>query len=394
MTSDGQALYVADQRNHRLRRVASDVSTLAGNGTMGIDDGPVASALLANPGGIAVFNGVIYFSSPLDGRIRRLQGGTIDTLAGGPPAPLMDGCATQVSLAAPMGLDVDADAGTVYFADTLHHAIRALAANGAVVTLAGGIPGARDGTFDDARFNAPRGVHLTPDGKLLIADTGNGTVRLMDLSARKVTTLFGSAHPTGFSVAGCGQDLSNPPSNATLCAPKRAVPGNSGEVYFTDSSEPGQGVIARFDGSSLTALTSNWFFPRGLFIGAGPSFIVADGASSEIQQYPATGGTQYTKLLSTDDCDKHGHWEYDCGAADALFVGDDLYALYEGGSVLRHLGKGSTVSDVVAGASFVPGAADGKFDTLLDSPSALAAGPDGALYVADTGNGRIRRVKP
>jgi sugar lactone lactonase YvrE len=394
MTSDGQALYVADQGNHRLRRIASDVSTLAGNGTMGLDDGPVGSALLASPGGVAVLNGVVYFSSPMDGRIRRLQGGTVDTLAGGAVPPLADGCATQVSLAAPMGIDVDPDAGTVYFADTLHHAIRVLAANGAVVTLAGGVPGARDGTFDEARFNAPRGVHLTPDGKLLVADTGNGTVRLMDLSARKVTTLFGSPHADGFSVGGCGQDVSNPPSNATLCAPKRAVPGTNGDVYFTDSAEPGNGVIGHFDGSSLTALTSYWFFPRGLFLAPGPSFLVSDAASEEIQQYGASGGMTHTTLLGTEACDDHGHWEYYCDAADALFIGDDLYALYNNASVLRHLAKGATTSDVVAGASFQPGFTDGKFDTLLDSPSAFAAGPDGALYIADTGNGRIRRVMP
>jgi sugar lactone lactonase YvrE len=392
LASDGQALYVADHGNHRLRRVAGDVSTLAGTGTMGLDDGPASSALLASPGGIAVLNGVVYFSSPVDGRIRRVQGGTVDTIAGGGPPPLTDGCATQVSLAAPMGLDVDSDAGTVYFADTLHHAIRVLAANGAVVTLAGGVPGSRDGTFDDARFNAPRGVHLTPDGKLLIADTGNGTVRLMDLSARKVTTLFGAPHPDGYSVGGCGQDVSNPPSNATLCAPKRAVPGTNGNVYFTDSAEPGQGVIGRFDGSTLTTLTTDWFFPRGLFLGADASFVVAEAGSEEIRQYPATGGTSYTKLLPSDACDDHGHWEYYCDAADALFIGDDLYALYDGASVLRHLAKGATATDVIAGASFQPGFTDGQFDTLLDSPSAFAAGA-GALYIADTGNGRIRRVK-
>jgi sugar lactone lactonase YvrE len=394
MTSDGQALYVADFGNHRLRRIATDVSTVAGTGTMGLDDGPVGSALLANPGGIAVLDGVVYFSSPVDGRIRRLQGGTVDTLAGGAAPPLTDGCATQVSLAAPMGLDVDADAGTVYFADTLHHAIRELAPNGAVVTLAGGVPGARDGTFDEARFNAPRGVHLTPDGKLLIADTGNGTVRLMDLNARKVTTLFGAPHPDGYSVGGCGQDVSNPPSNATLCAPKRAVPGMNGDVFFTDSAEPGQGAIGRFDGSSLTTLTSDWFFPRGLFLGADSSFVIAEAGSEEIRQYPATGGKTYVTLLGGDACDDHGHWEYYCDAADALFIGDDLYALYDGASVLRHLAKGATASDVVAGASFQPGFTDGNFDTLLDRPSAFAAGTDGALYIADTGNGRIRRVKP
>ncbi len=401
LTVVGNALYVADRRNNRVRKLdlgAGVVSTLAGSATAGIDDGPATGtspALLAEPEGIAVVGDTVYFTTPLDGRIRKLENGVVSTLAGAPPAKLVDGCATDIALGAPMGVDIDATSSPVFFTVTLHHAVRAVASNGTVVTLAGGVAGARDGTFAEARFNAPRGLRVRPDGNLLVADTGNGTIRLVDLTKRIVSTLVGAPHGDDFSLGGCDQKVSGPPAQMTLCAPKGVAPGPDGTVYFTDSAEPGNGVLGQLsaDGTSVSTLVSDWFFPRGISVTPGPVITLADGNSNEVRQYDGTG-TLTATVFGSEACDKGAQWEFSCNVSDGATLGTDALALYFDGSVLRRESMGASTSAVVAGSPFVYGFTDGKFDTLLDGPSALAVGADGAAYIADTRNHRIRKVSP
>src|SRR5258706_10896002 len=104
--------------------------------------------MLAEPAGVAALGGAVYFASTADHRIHRVENGKVSTVAGGDPAPLEDGCAGEVRLASPMGVDLDPATGNVYFSDTLHHAVRAIGPDGAVVTVAGGTPGARDHEFE------------------------------------------------------------------------------------------------------------------------------------------------------------------------------------------------------------------------------------------------------
>ena len=133
--------------------------------------------------------------------IRELAGsGEAVTLTGAPgQAGYQDGEPRQARFREPQGLVMDAQ-GTIYVADRGNGAIRKLARQGPVTTLAGGPgnPGHRDGRGPQARFLALRGLTLGPDQALYVVD--GHAVRRITLEG-EVTTLLGVPDQAGFQDA-------------------------------------------------------------------------------------------------------------------------------------------------------------------------------------------------
>ena len=125
-------LYIADTRNHRVRRVdsAGIITTVAGNGKRGHSgDGPAVVARLEYPSGVAVDHaGNLYIADRNNHRIRRVDStGNITTIAGtGDLGYEGDGGpALEAWLGSPMDVAVDGS-GSVYIADFYNHRIRVL----------------------------------------------------------------------------------------------------------------------------------------------------------------------------------------------------------------------------------------------------------------------------
>jgi hypothetical protein len=92
--------------------------------------------------------------------------------------------------------------GALYVGDSGNHVIRRVRPGvaGTVDTLAGtGVAGSEDGPSGQAKFNGPEGVALDTRGHLWIADSGNHTIRRINLAAGTVTTVAGKAGVTGSS---------------------------------------------------------------------------------------------------------------------------------------------------------------------------------------------------
>jgi len=168
------------------------VTTLAGHIRPGFADGKGWNARFNGPSGVAVASdGSLYVSDSRNHRIRRVtsQGETTTVAGSGPvdclPGGFADGPADEARLFNPAGIAVARD-GTIYFADSGNHRIRALR-HGIVRTVAGGptqadalgfeAGGWRDGPGPQARFRFPAGLALTPEGDILVADVGNRVVR-------------------------------------------------------------------------------------------------------------------------------------------------------------------------------------------------------------------------
>jgi sugar lactone lactonase YvrE len=197
---DGDELYIAMAGLHQIWRfnLATDtVSWLVGSGREGLLDAPFESAELAQPSGLVYRDGVLYFADSESSTIRAadLTSRTVTTLAGTVRNDLFDfgdkdGGAGDSRLQHPLGVALGAD-GLLYIADTYNNKIKQIdPAQRQISTLfgQGGEGGFRDGDAAAAAFDEPGGLAYA-NGTLFVADTNNGVLRAIDLTAGTVRTI-------------------------------------------------------------------------------------------------------------------------------------------------------------------------------------------------------------
>ena len=205
-------VYVADQRNNRIRMITSAgvVTTLAGGGSLGsYADGTGTSARFSSPNGVAMdVSGNVYVSDYGNHRIRKItSAGVVSTLAGNNSSTFADGIGTAASIKNPNGVSVDGS-GNIYVGDG-NHRIRKITSGGVVTTLAGGgsTDAFADGTGTAARFSNPSGIALDASGNVYVADLSNQRIRKIT-SAGVVTTLAGApaeVSPTALARVPCSR---------------------------------------------------------------------------------------------------------------------------------------------------------------------------------------------
>jgi hypothetical protein len=200
-------VYIADTHNNRIREVLAStgvINTIAGTGVAGFagDGGAATSALLNYPTAVAVDSaGNIYIADTNSHRIREIKSGTISTVAGdGEQFYSGDsGLATAAGLDSPNGVAVDSSFN-IYIGDTHNQRVRLVTfTTGIISTLAG--TGVKTYTADGVAANSsalarPRGLAISPNGTLLIADSDNDRVRAV--SGGSISTVVGSGQQ-GFS---------------------------------------------------------------------------------------------------------------------------------------------------------------------------------------------------
>ncbi len=188
-------LYIAMAGFHQLWALdlaEKAIAPFAGDGREDIVDGPRLEARLAQPYGVAVTGGTLYFADSETSAVRsvNLSTGRVETLVGTGLFDFgdRDGTGTQAQLQHAQGIAVGD--GKVFVADTYNHKVKVIdPATKKVSTLAGtGVTGRQDGPADRASFNEPAGLAYA-SGWLYIADTNNHTVRVLDLSKMVVSTL-------------------------------------------------------------------------------------------------------------------------------------------------------------------------------------------------------------
>jgi sugar lactone lactonase YvrE len=176
-------VYVADQNNHKIRKITADgvVTTLAGRG-IGAANGVGASASFNYPAAVAIdAQGAVFVADRFNHQIRRITaGGVVSTLAGSGRRGDLDGPGRVARFSYPTGIAVDAS-GIVYVADQENHRIRRITSSGIVSTLAGWNIGAADGAGPEASFRYPSAVALdAATGNLLVADQSNHKIRVVN----------------------------------------------------------------------------------------------------------------------------------------------------------------------------------------------------------------------
>jgi sugar lactone lactonase YvrE len=236
-----EAIYVADTGNNAIRRVtaAGVVSTVAGGRVAGFRDGLVVDAEFNGPVGVAVEpSGRIIVADTYHDRIRAIgRDGSVTTIAGSGQQGHQDGAALDARFDTPCGVAVDRQ-GNIFIADAGNGVIRRIDASGQVSTVelqpfggfllrpvgiavseagaiyatddrgrivemmpgvstrvvAGSTPGFRNGRGDEARLRSPAAIAVAGPGRLLVTDPRNALVRLV--SAVSQVTVRPPSPPT------------------------------------------------------------------------------------------------------------------------------------------------------------------------------------------------------
>lgn len=339
------------------------ISTVVGTGEKGYsgDGGPARAARLNNPFDVTFDSaGNLFLSDTFNHVVRRVDArtGVITTVAGaGRPGFDGDGGpATEAHMNEPYGIVVDRR-GNLYIADRLNRRVRRVdGKTGTMSTLTG--DGSKTGSGDagpavKAGLNEPNGLALNPSETLLyIADVADNRVRSVDLGTGIISTFAGDGRAQHRGDGG-------PARQASIAGARAVDVGSVGTVYLVERQ--GNRVRA-IDPQGEKIITVAGTGAKGYSGDGGPALEATFNGPKEIA------------------ADRLGH----------LFVVDT-----ENHAIRRSQPNSGSVTTVAGAGTKGPGGDGGPGPRAqLARPHGVAVGPDGAIYIGDTENHRIRKVTP
>lgn len=400
-----------------VRRVdgGGTISTFAGTVGCGYsgDGGPAAQAQINRAQGISVdLKGNLYIADTGNNRVRKITPeGIISTVAGnGQCCYTGDGVqAASTALNSPYGVAADPN-GVLYIADTFNDRVRRVGTDGFITTIAGGNGRGYSGDGGPARasmLNWPAGVALDSGGNLYIADMFNHRVRRVAPDGI-IQTIAGNG-TANFTGDGGSSQL------ATLNTPSGIASDAAGNIYIADSMnlrvrrvDP-SGTITTFagdgnygfggDGGQARAAILNR--PSSVLVDPSGNVFISDTENNRVRKIAPNG------VITTFAGGAAGGLAGDDGPATkallrrpvglALDSAGDLYIADSGNARVRKVDRNGTITTFVGnGASPGNGIGDGgpardaSFNSLYD----IAFDTKGNLYIADPLAGRIREVSP
>ena len=450
---DGSNAIMGEADNETVRRVTEDglVTTWAGGGagtpnprglgtfSYGINmafDKHGTSYLLARPAAV--------FPNPWTKLYRTRPGGWMEVWNSSTPG-LINGPIGSAKFNFPTGLAIGGG-GVLYIGDTSNHVIRSVTPDGTVATFAGtGVAGLVDGPIASAQFNFPEGVAAGINGDLWIHDTGNGKIRHIDANGM-VSTLSASV------VKMAAPDMLKP---VAVQSPRGDMyyEANNTDYYQTLSDGTniplGQDASTMFDGTNtqIGPMYSLAFLPDGVGLFSSVTCVrridadevlcddgnpctadlcdpqsgtcshaaldagaacsdddvctVADVCTSGGLCLGASTGKCDDGAICTDDwcnawtgaCSYSPHTGA-CDDGNVCTVGEQCWnGGCSGGVINRFAGFGdgwlASTDPLQTGA----GMQDGPWHVArFSSPTGLCSDASGNVFVADTGNSRIRRI--
>ena len=344
VTDDG-TIYVANTGRHQILELRDgELYGVAGTGDEGRADGDRDEAAFNLPGALAIAgDGALVVADEGNRLIRRVVPADGDRDARVPAVARAEWLPATVErftvrgapfgVSGPRGMALDA-AGHVIVADFWGHAIRRISPGGTVATIAGGNgEGVRDGAREHAQFAGPWGVAVHADGSIYVADSLGNRIRRIAPDG-PVTTVAGGgpiARVGGYR----GEFRDGPATLARFREPTAIAFDGDGNLLIADS---GNNLIRKLSPTGEVSSFADVFRPRG----------VAVDASGNVF------------------------------ATQTQFLSSPVVRIERDGSVSALLRT--------------PRPAGGG--TLLIFIEGIVAGPDGVLYVADSGYDRVARIAP
>jgi len=333
--------------------------TFAGNGDAGnAGDGGVAmEAQLNNPAGVALdAKGQLYIADMNNFRIRKIDDtGVIVSIAGIGEKPDFGGdgnSALLAKLCSPRDITLD-NVGNLYFADVCSNRIRKIDTNGIITTVAGN--GERGYSGDGgpaitAQLNWPMGVAVDNAGNIYIADTKNQRIRRVDINGL-ITTIAGDGTLVevgpvmgGTQVTGTYGGDGGFATDAQLSDPEDVTVDANGNVYIADTQN---NRIRRVNTDGIITT------------------IIGDGEPEQLNK-PSGIAIDNLSRFYVADTDNHRIIKRDMGGATTIIAG--------------------------TGARGFSGEGELATTAKFNRPQAIAVNSAGTVYIADTGNHRIRQL--
>jgi trimeric autotransporter adhesin len=446
-------LYIADTGNNCIRMVSKSsrmITTVAGNGLTGYlgDGGLATSARLNSPQSVAVdASGNLYIADTHNNRIRMVtkSTGIITTVVGtGTYAYSGDGrLAISSTLYLPTDITLDAS-GNLFVADSFNNRIRmisltatpsaspslsstvsllpslkpslslsllnspssssssasvCISSTSMITTVAGSGPVMGDGGLaTSATLSDPNGVTVDASGNLYIADYIKNRIRMVSKSSGIIATVAGTG---GIGHGGDGGLA----TSATLNSPQSVAVDVSGNLYIADYKNNCIRMVTKSTGiiSTVAGGDGRPLSPRGITVDVSGNLYFSDG--DNIQMVPKSSGRIILVAGDgSDDSDEFfGNGFFgDGGLATSasldkcngitLDASGNLYIADTGNHRIRMVSKSSGIITTVAGTGLRAYEGDGEQATsaTLNKPQSVAVDTSGNLYIADTGNNCIR----
>ncbi len=333
------------------------INTIAGNGAIG-DGGAATSAIIAGAQSVALDPmGNIYVADGFSNRIRRVDHVTlnISTFAGtgifgsgGDGGP-----ATSATFSLPRAVAVDSTGNLVYIADDNGNRIRVVDVSTGIINAFAGT-GVRGFSGDggpalSAQLNHVTSLFVDLAGNLYVSDGDNCVIRKVDTTASHIiNTIAGTGTVCGFAgdgMAATSAQLSFPGGVALDAAGKLYIADGNNHVRIVNTS----GVINTFAGTG-------------------------------VQGFSGDGGTATSAELSVP-------------RAVAVDPSGNLLIVDAGNNAIRKVASGiiTTVAGIGTSLGF-SGDGGAATSATLTQPQGIAVDALGNFFIADTSNGRIRRV--
>ena len=426
-------LYIADRRNNRIRKVAPDgtISTVTGDGRNGVfglggpaADGGVGSplAVTAGPNGsVFVSNFTEVFEIDADGVLNRRIGGAgiaalwglaapadgtllivdsdhhrvvragtdgiVNTIAGKDHLLGDDGPAIEAQLFEPIGIDLDSQ-GNLYIADNENSAIRRVAVDGGITTVAGGQtlgPHGDGGPALAANLNGAVDAAIHPNGELYVLD---GRRRVRKVDSQGVITTFAGGAPFGTTGEGV------PADEVDLRFPVDITFDPDGNLYITDLSA---NTVQKVDTSGIiTTVAGNG--SRG-FSGDGGPAVQAQLESPAAAAMGPDGalyiaGSGRMRKVTPDGAISTLVELPRAATSMSLTPKGDLLIANSSNNWLRRVGLDGSIFDMtrmISGFAGDGGLATGARARNIES---AVEHPDGRIFLSDSRNSRIRVLSP
>ncbi|MCX6594875.1 MAG: putative Ig domain-containing protein [Acidobacteria bacterium] len=407
----GSDLFIADGSNNRIRRISGGIiTTVAGNGqaATAIDGTTALSATFSYVSGIAVSPAGDLFVNDFDSRrVIKVDGATqlaTNILGNGQFRNQTIGAGPNTDLATPSGITGDA-AGNIYYTQERNFSLHRLSPAGTVTQLVGNnrvngvspdgpgntipahlpqgiavvgadiyfaesysrirkvdgttgnvtsyanpsnIAGFADGPVATARFSSLRGLAYDAARQLMfVADTGNNRIRQINMATGTVTTVAGNGT---VSFTGDG----GPATSASLNIPQGVAVDQNGNIYIADTNNC---VIRMVTPSGIISTIAGLAGACGANVGDGGPAVFASLNSPHSVAVDAAGN---------------------------LFIS-------EGSHRIRKVDVSGTITTIssISGAAF-SGDGGPLSSARFSSPRGLFLNAAGTLYIADTGNNRVR----